>query len=336
MQKFIKIPMRFHRDMAASAVIAGSDESVGRKVDQAFAFDDREIPTRSRRMIAYKACTLVGGGLCSKQLMTVRCSNATSNLYSLFGRHGLAKNDKLPILARFQVPGGNSEYFWVCKFADRGSLAFFVGAEAQVAQVGVDISSYVVKAEADGSPVVNTSHIIFSTMLNMAAQKLNCGASDLAEIYVEVFNTRRSQHCAGYGVEVVDARFNEALKLRGRNIAKPGKGDPVSEDVIQLPFGFSVNLKDSTSECASDFFAPAAQRDSDEEDVLHARDGEESDLVDSGSSDGTEAVPPGETWAEFEAGIAQAQELGLQARRALGRSGILDGWEMAFKGIICY
>ena len=306
--------MRFHRDMAASAVIAGSDESVGQKLDQAFAFDHREVPTRSRKMIAYKACTLVGGGLCSKQLMTVRCANATSNLYSLFGRHGLAKNAKLPILARFQVPGTHSEYFWVCKFADRGGLAFFVGAEAQVKQVeGVDIFSYVVKAEPDGTPVVSTSHVIFSTMLNIAAETLSCRASDLDEIYLEVFNTRRSQHCAGYGVEVVDARFNEALKLRVRNIAKPKKGDPVTEDVIHLPFGFSIHPKDWASECESDLLAPAAQRDSEEETVLQARDDEESDLVDSGSSDGAEAVPPGETWDEFS---AACEDFGLQTRRA--------------------
>ena len=282
-------------DLVASDVIGGTDDAVRQKVDQLFAFDHIEVPTRSAKMVAFKACILAGGGLCCMEQMSIRCANATSNLYSIFGTHGVAKNGKLPILVRFQVPGADSEYYWVCKFADRGALAFLVGAEARVLQVefmGVefpDTAYYVVRAGAAGNPVVCSSNVIFSSMLEKAAGALNCRASDLEEISLEVFHTRRSKHGVGYAVEVVDARFTESLKLKVRNISKPKK----DSDVIHLPYGFSVNLKDVLNDGASDIADPGPQFDgsSDEEQVLQARDEEESDFVDSGASTDGEQPP---------------------------------------------
>ena len=285
-----QIPMTWHFDLVASDVIAGTDEAVCQKVDQMFAFDHKEVPTRSSKMVAFKACILAGGGLCSMELMSTRCANATCNLYSIFGTHGLAKNAKLPVLARFQVPGADSDYYWVCKFADRGALAFLVGAEARNFQVeSPDIFSYVVRAAADGNPVVSSSNVIFSTMLEKAAAKLNRFASDLDEIYLEVFHTRRSKHGVGFAVEIVDARFIEALKLNVRNITKAEK----ASDIIRLPFGLSVNVKDVVKEGAADVAVPGPQSDGSdgEEGVLHARDVEESDFVDSGSSDDGQSFP---------------------------------------------
>ena len=241
-------------------------------------------------MVAFKACILVGGGLCSMELMSTRCANATCNLYSLFGRRDLAKNTKLPVLARFQVLGADSDYYWVCKFADRGALAFLVGAEARNFQLeSPGTFSYVVRAAADGNAVVASSNVIFSTMLDKAAGKLNCRASDLEEIYLEVFHTRRSKHGVGFAVEVVDARFAEALKLKVRNNRKAEK----ASDIIRLPFGLSVNLKDVAQEGTADVAVPGPQSDGSdgEEEVLQARDVEESDFVDSGSSDDGEPFP---------------------------------------------
>ena len=263
------------------------------KVDQLFAFDHKEVPTRSAKMVGFKACILCGGGLCSMQPMSIRCVNATSNLYSIFGTHGVAKNAKLPILVRFQVPGADSEYYWVCKFADRGALAFLVGAEARVLEIlGMEFPDtvfYIVRAAADGNPVVSSSNVIFSRMLEKASVTLNCRASDLEEIYLEVFHTRRSQHGVGYAVEVVDVRFAESLKLNVRNISKPKK----DSDVIRLPYGLSVNCKDVLNADASNFadLGPEFGGSSDEEAVLQARDAEESDFVDSGSATDGEQPP---------------------------------------------
>ena len=85
-----QIPMRWHFDLVASDVIGGSDAAVCQKVAQLFAFDHKEVPTRSSKMVGFKACILAGGGLCSMELMSTRCATATCNLYSIFGRQGLA------------------------------------------------------------------------------------------------------------------------------------------------------------------------------------------------------------------------------------------------------
>ena len=129
--------------------------------------------------------------------------------------------------------------------------------------------------------MVSSSNIIFSSLLEKAAGTLNCRASDLEEIYLEVFHTRRSREGVVYAVEVVDARFTETLKCKVRNISKLQKTD----DVIKLPYGLSINVKDVFKDAD-----PQSDGTSDEERLLRARDDEESDLVDSGSSDDGEHI----------------------------------------------
>lgn len=275
----------FKGPMKSSDVFSGLDKVVADKVGRLFDFDHREVPTRAEVMMPFKPCILAGGGLCSMQAITSKCSNATFNLYRLFYSRDVAKQKHLPILARFQVPGGENQYYWVGKFADRGGLAFLIGAEAKVVQDGgIDKQFFIVSAEPDGSPDVSTSNIIFLSILNKAAQRLHCRPIDVNDILVEAYRTKRSVHDVGYAVEIMETRFSDTLKLNMRG-ALP-KRVKKQDEVVELPFGISINLKDLS--CAGQQHlsgAPDRNDSSDEDVVLDARDEEEGDLMDSESAD---------------------------------------------------